>query len=576
MPTYTLPAVATPAPVPPRTAVMIASGDSRPSANAACWSTQRETERAARAAFEALGWSVVRGSPERWSDAEPHGFIFSQAHGREVFAGIDPDAPLVVVESVWQYSMHVLPGLVRHRGPILILANWSGRWPGLVGALNLRGSLTKAGREHGLLWAEDFSDPACRAKLRQWCETGRVEHDLSHVRPLDLARIGVAERELGESLALGLRHRPAILGVFDEGCMGMFNAIIPDHLLHPCGAFKERLSQSALFAAMQRVPEAEARATYGWLLSRGMRFDIGPEAEQLREEQVLEQCRMYIAALRLADRFGCDAIGIQYQLGLAETCAASDLAEGLLNCSERPPVRALEGPNAGAVILEGRPLPHFNEVDECAGLDALITDRVWRAMGMAPDNTLHDVRWSDLDRSGTTAEEVWVFEISGAVPPSHFSRGYADAVGYRQPSMYFVRGGSTICGMSRPGEIVWSRIYVDGIGTRGSPAGAAARGRESVDTRGGGAGRLCMDIGRGTAIALPEAEMLRRWDATTRQWPIMNAVLAGVSRDQLMAKHQSNHIQVVYADGADRADRALDAKAAMANAMGIRVNLCGV
>ena len=40
------------------------------------------------------------------------------------------------------------------------------------------------------------------------------------------------------------------MGVFDEGCMGMFNAIIPDSLLNPTGVFKERLSQSALYYAM--------------------------------------------------------------------------------------------------------------------------------------------------------------------------------------------------------------------------------------------------------------------------------------------------------------------------------------
>ncbi len=552
---YTLPRLSTPAPVPPKTAVILASGDSRLSANSLCWPTQQRVEAEARAALAACGWSAVRGSPERWSDAEPHGFVFSQAQGREVFAGVHPDAPLVVVESVWQYSMHVLPGLVRHRGPVLIVANWSGQWPGLVGALNLRGSLTKAGRGHSLLWGEDFADPAFRAKLQHWCDTGTIEHDLSHARPLDIESLPAPERRLGEALAAEVRQRPAILGVFDEGCMGMFNAIIPDHLLHAAGAFKERLSQATLYAHMRRTPEAEARAVYDWILARGMRFDIGPGEDQLREEQVIEQCRMYIAALRLADRYGCDAIGIQYQLGLTELCVASDLVEGLLNCSERPPVVAVEGPHAGRVIFEGRPLPHFNEVDECAGLDALITDRVWRAMGMAPDNTLHDVRWSDRDRSGTADDEVWVFEISGAVPPSHFARGYADATGFRQPAMYFAPGGSGIRGMSKPGEIVWSRVYVEGCQ---------------------GPGHLCMDLGRGSAIALPDDEMQRRWEATTKQWPIMNAVLHGVSRDQLMAKHQSNHIQVVYASDADAADRALAAKAAMASGLGLRVNLCGV
>ena len=48
-----------------------------------------------------------------------------------------PDAPLVVAEAVWQYSHHVLAGLRTHRGPILVVANWSGEFPGLVGLLGL-------------------------------------------------------------------------------------------------------------------------------------------------------------------------------------------------------------------------------------------------------------------------------------------------------------------------------------------------------------------------------------------------------------------------------------------------------
>jgi hypothetical protein len=55
----------------------------------------------------------------------------------------------------------------------------------------------------------------------------------------------------------------------------------------------------------------------------------------------------------------------------------------------------------------------------------------------------------------------------------------------------------------------------------------------------------------------------------------MNAVFYGIDRDQMMAKHQANHIQVVYATDASSADRALAAKAAMADSLGIRVNVCG-
>ena len=86
---------------------------------------------------------------------------------------------------------------------------------------------------------------------------------------------------------------------------------------------------------------------------------------------------------------------------------------------------------------------------------------------------------------------------------------------------------------------------------------------------------LHMDCGRGRVVELPREETERRWQATTPQWPIMHAVLYGVSRDALMAKHKSNHIQVVYSNDAAAADFTLQAKAGFARELGIQVNLCG-
>jgi len=262
---------------------------------------------------------------------------------------------------------------------------------------------------------------------------------------------------------------------------------------------------------------------------------------------VLTQCKMYIAALRIADEFGCSAIGIQYQQGLKDLLPASDLVEGLLNDSVRPPVRSADGRR---VLYAGGPLVHFNEVDECAGLDGIMTLRVHKRLRQPVEATLHDVRWGDWDRSCSTGDYVWVFEISGAVPPSHFARGLKDAVGERQPPMYFPFGGSTIKGVSKPGEIVWSRIFIEDA-------------------------KLKMDIGRGRVAELPDFETQRRWQSTTSQWPIAHAVLYGVSRDQMMAKHKANHIYMVYGRGRDGADKAFWAKAAMADALGIEVNVCG-
>ena len=497
-------------------------------------------------ALKAEGWTAVRAHP--YDPLKQHGFVDSQKMGMEIFRQLDPNAPLIVAECVWQYSHHLLHGLFTHRGPILTVANWSGTWPGLVGMLNLNASMTKAGIRYSTLWSEKFTDDFFKQGLRQWLNTGQVRHDQSHVKDLRLVRLPGEDEEMGRRLGAQFRRHKAILGVFDEGCMGMFNAIIPDELLHPTGVFKERLSQSTLYAAMQQVTDREARAVLDWYLKKGMKFAWGKKEEtELTEAQTLQQCKMYVAAVRLADEFGCSSIGIQYQQGLKDLAPASDLVEGTLNNVDRPPVR---GANTRRLLFPGEAVPHFNEVDECAGLDGLVTYKLWRELGFAPENTLHDLRWGQHYRGNGLNAYVWVLLISGAAPPAHFIGGWKGAVSERQPPMYFRLGGGTLKGISKPGHIVWSRIFVM-------------------------EGKLHCDIGVARVVELPRKETERRWRETTPQWPIMHAVLAGVSRDQMMARHKSNHIQVVYAPSEKQAHRACRIKAAMLAELGLEVHLCG-
>src|SRR5438128_17115 len=158
---------------------LMANGDLRLSANQQCWPEQARMEATLVKALEAEGRKAVRAHP--YDPARKHGFIDSQKMGLEVFRRLDPQGGLVVAESVWQYSNHLLHGLLTHRGPILTVANWSGTWPGLVGMLNLNGSMTKAGIHYSTLWSERFTDPLFKNSLRQWLRTGVVNHDQSHV-----------------------------------------------------------------------------------------------------------------------------------------------------------------------------------------------------------------------------------------------------------------------------------------------------------------------------------------------------------------------------------------------------------
>jgi hypothetical protein len=529
----------------PKTVLLVANGDLRQSANMKCWPAQADMEKKLTAVLASNGWKLVRAHP--YNPEKKHGFISSQKEGMAVFEQIDANLPLIVAESVWQYSHHLLPGLISHRGPILTVANWSGTWPGLVGMLNLNGSMTKAGIKYSTLWSENFDDNFFLTGLASWLKTGVVRHKTTHVKPLAKASVPNKARQVAARIAADLQKRKSIMGVFDEGCMGMYNAVIPDELLFPLGVFKERLSQSALYYGATQVSDAEAMAVFDWYEKKGLKFHFGSdEATELTKNQVLLQCKTYIAACRIADEFGCEAIGIQYQQGLKDLLPASDLVEGTLNSTERPPVKNA----AGQIIRPGQAITHFNEVDECAGVDGLLTNRVHTALGQPVANTLHDLRWGDWDKSGTTDEYVWVFLISGSAPADHHVGGWAGSDSHRQPAMYFKLGGGTLRGIAKPGEIVWSRIFMEG-------------------------GKLKMDLGRAKVIALPPKETERRWQETTPQWPIMHAVTYGVTREQMMARHKANHIQVAYAHSAKEADLALYTKAALAAELGLQVSVCG-
>ena len=83
-----------------------------------------------------------------------------------------------------------------------------------------------------------------------------------------------------------------------------------------------------------------------------------------------------------------------------------------------------------------------------------------------------------------------------------------------------------------------------------------------------------MHIGTGTAFELPHEEFHRRLNSTNKEWPLMNCVLDGVGRDDLMAGHQSNHISVAYVPEQD-IDNVVKAFVAQSLTQNMRVHVAG-
>lgn len=495
--------------------LLVTNADLRESANVECWPVQNTFEvKLAQALANRFGTTLKRA--HGYKNNKRHGFISSQREGSDLFASIDPQAPVIVLLTAWQYSHHLAPSLAKHRGPVLLLANFDGTWPGLVGMLCMAGTLTGLGKAYSRLWSAGFDDEFFFDGLNAWLTTGQISHDISYLHPVDATHPASATPAWAIGQQVGdyvLQHKD-IIGLFDSFCMGMINGVFPQKALVDIGLPLESLSQSALLVEMAKVPQPLREECLAWYEARGMRFQFGTDpATELTREQVLEQCAMMIAMARFTQRFGLTAVGVQYQQGLAQSCAASDFAEGAIGSSERFPIPD----ETGQIIRPGKAIPCINEVDMGTAIPQTMLWRLLDALGLPAETTLHDIRWGS-EFEGTF---YWDFEISGSVPFEHLKGGIAGATGYRQPAMYFPKGGSSIHGQGKAGRLLWARAHYEGT-------------------------QVLMHIGTGRAVELPAAEFERRRRATTYEWPLLNCTLDGVGRDDLMAGHQSNHITVAY------------------------------
>ena len=254
---------------------------------------------------------------------------------------------------------------------------------------------------------------------------------------------------------------------------------------------------------------------------------------------------MYIAAVQIADEFGCDAIGIQYQQGLKDMVPASDLVEGLLNNADRPPVRDAR---ARSSTPAGRCRISTKWTSAPAWMRWSPTVAGPRSSSI-PSTTLHDVRWGEHYSGDGLDDFVWVLQISGAAPASHFVDGYRGARSERQPPMYFPLGGGTLKGIGKPGEIVWSRVFVEGGACTWTSA--AARSSRFLPKKPNAAGSRPPRSGRSSAP--PSRRLAQRLHGAASRQPRQHRLRSDEKR----------------------AAQALAVKAAMFHALGVHVHLCG-
>ncbi len=418
--------------------------------------------------------------------------------------------PMIGVCVHWIYGPHTTDGVVGKDNPLLLASNFSGTWPGLVGLLNTSACLESLGRRHSRIWtdADDWcKDEVFMERLSEWCKDGKITYANDCLA--EAPAVKAKAQAIANSVCQAIERRRILILMLGDTSMGMINGYLGPRVLNKHGFTEHKVDQAWILSWGQKVSAdrieaafrqvTDAGVTFHWKEGDAQDFDAGSTKEQLRD---------YLAVLDLVREFEADCMGWQYQLGLFALRPPSDFAEGLLNSICQPE-------------SNGDTIACATEADQGNVVPMELMKRLLKAKGLHPGVMFHDVRWG----AQHDGRFLWVLLNSGSCGAYAFNHDPNTLRGvhsYRQPAMYFPVAGGTFAGESLPGELTWARAYLH-------------------------AGELCMDVGRGHCVKLPENIRDDWWNGTTRQWPFMAADL-GMSRDDLMAHYCSNHIAVAYDD----------------------------
>ena len=284
---------------------------------------------------------------------------------------------------------------------MLTVANWSGTWPGLVGMLNLNGSLTKAGRKYSHPLERGFCRQAVPARA---CGAGsksgvRQAQDRSCRAP------GETSKPLPGRAPTGHRPWPSNCAAkrrswacSTKAAWACSTPSFPTNCSTRPACSKNGSANRPCITKPRKRPTTRPPPFAHWMEKRGMQFDHRPNPhEHLTDEQILLAVQNVHRRPAHRRRFRLPHDRHSISARAEGSVAGQRPGRRELNNTDRPPVRSRDG---SRVLYDGEPLPHFNEVDECAGLDGLMTYRVHRAMGQPVENTLHDLRWGDVRSLG--------------------------------------------------------------------------------------------------------------------------------------------------------------------------------
>ncbi|MGD9153594.1 MAG: fucose isomerase [Gammaproteobacteria bacterium] len=433
------------------------------------------------------------------------GYITKPNEAIEKLSNVDD--PLIGIYAHWVYGPHTTDGVVGKDNPLLLVSNFSGTWPGLVGLLNTAACLESVNRKCSRIWSavEDWcNDKNFMQRLSEWYESGCINYSENEI--FYQANIPEAAQKIADQVFAKIKQRRILALMFGDTSMGMINGYFGPRLLNQHGFTEHKIDQAWIIDRGRNIKQQRIDDAYEFVKKHGVTFHY--DNKDFNANAAKEQLRDYLTVLDLVDEFKGDCLGWQYQLGLINLRPPSDFSEGLLNSVCRPES------NNDTIVTS-------TEADQGNLIPMELMKRILKAKSLPQGVMFHDVRWGG-EHAG---KFIWVLLNSGSCSAYAFNHDLNSLRGvhsYRQPAAYFPVPGGTFAGESLPGEITWARTYLKN-------------------------NELWMDIGKGEVVKLPEEKRDAWWSGTTREWPFMATDL-GIKQETLMAHYLSNHIAVAYGD----------------------------
>ncbi|MEM9446516.1 MAG: hypothetical protein AAGA18_14315 [Verrucomicrobiota bacterium] len=537
---------------------LVANGDSCQSANQYAEAHQVAIEQQLSEILHKEGYKTKRA--HSFDRTKQHGFIDSQHYGLEVFRSIPREAPVILVSTILQCSQHIISAVYDREINLLTFSLWDGMSQGLPAMLELNGALKRSSIKFNTLWTDDLHNPVFQSKLSLWLQSGKIKHSTPHTRQFRNKTIPKLTRKMGEEMARELKTDKAIMGIVNEGWKGGCQTIVPDHLLCASGIFKERLSHLTFHHEIDRVSEPEAKRVLLWLKKRGLPITLDTNGtnkkngaapidykEQTngnghyKQDTLFQQAKYYVAAVRLAHKYGCSSIGIQNRPHTPAQDQKIEFFESLLNNVDRPPVYRI---GTRKELFSGQALPYFTQADEFAGFDSIVTNKVWNRLGFAPETWSYNIFWGLHIEDQETMTFVWILTCHGTPPPSHLQSNFAAC--YLDEK----QKGKSVHLTCKAGWGVWSNIYFEDD-------------------------RLRADLGLIQIPLLTKKQYQSMEALVPKDHSYMPAALPGITRDQMLARHRSRRVQIGYAPTREDATRALRVKGVALQKLGLKVTICG-